>query len=64
MRLLPTADQAMKIARMIVEAHINYWGYIPHPDRLKESIAASLARAANTGTLAWADEPADKEGKS
>ena len=55
-RQLPTADDAMRIARMIVEAHINTWGYVPHPDYLKESIAASLAKAANTGTLAWTTE--------
>lgn len=52
-RELPKRDDAMLIARRIVEAHINTWGYIPHPDYLKESIAASLAKAANTGTLSW-----------
>lgn len=41
-----TEARAMLIARMIVEAHINTWGMIPHPDFLKESIAASLRRAA------------------
>lgn len=41
------ADQA---ASMIVEAHINTWGMVPHPDYIKESVAASL-RAVRNGSL-------------
>jgi hypothetical protein len=30
---------AMKTARAVVEAHIEAYGMVPHPDRLKEAIA-------------------------
>lgn len=29
-------------ARAIVEAHISYFGMVPHPDKLKETIASAL----------------------
>jgi len=43
-------DWADEAASMIVEAHINTWGMIPHPDYIKDSIAASL-RAVRNGSL-------------
>lgn len=45
-----TKDWADQIASMIVEAHINTWGMVPHPDYMKESVAASL-RAVCNGSL-------------
>jgi hypothetical protein len=38
-------DEAMLIARTLVEQHIEHWGYVPHPDFLKEAIAAELRKA-------------------
>lgn len=49
----PFNADAMVIARAIVEAHNNTWGQIPHWNYLQESIAASLGKAARTGTLKW-----------
>lgn len=42
----PKDDQAMLSARRMVEDHIRAYGMVPHPDRLKEAIAAALRRAA------------------
>lgn len=40
---LPEVNQsAMRFARKIVEDHIAAWGYIPHPDKLKDEIAFYL----------------------
>ena len=44
-------DDAMKVARAIVEAHINTWGMVPHPDYLKEAIAASLRKVVSGDPL-------------
>jgi hypothetical protein len=41
-------DAAMLAARRIVEAHIAEYGYIDHPDILKEAIAGALRRAAQS----------------
>lgn len=38
-------DPAMLAARILVEDHIAVWGMVPHPDKLKEAIAAALIRA-------------------
>jgi hypothetical protein len=35
-------DKQMKMARALVEQHIEAYGYVPHPDKLKEAIAAQL----------------------
>jgi hypothetical protein len=38
--------QAMLTARRIVEQHIETYGMVPHPDKLKEAIATKIASAA------------------
>ncbi len=43
-------DWADYAASMVVEGHINSWGMVPHPDFLKDAIAANL-RAARTGFI-------------
>lgn len=53
-------DWAMIAARRMVEAHINSWGYVPHPDFLKDMIAAGL-RKARQGNV-WPDELAQTKG--
>jgi hypothetical protein len=35
-------DDAMLIARKIVEDHIEFYGMVPHPDRIKERISRAL----------------------
>jgi hypothetical protein len=37
--------QAMLTARRLVEAHIEAYGYVPHPDKLKEAIATEIVSA-------------------
>lgn len=39
-------DEAMLIARQIVENHSYHFGMVPHPDPLKDAIARSLRAAA------------------
>jgi hypothetical protein len=36
------SNLAMMKARKLVEAHIESYGMVPHPDRLKEAIAALI----------------------
>lgn len=36
----------MLTARRLVEEHIRIYGYVPHPDKLKEAIATEIAAAA------------------
>jgi hypothetical protein len=36
-------DASMLKARAIVEQHINDFGMVPHPDKIKEAIASALA---------------------
>ena len=43
-------DWADFAASRMVEAHINSWGMVPHPDFLKDMIAAGL-RAAREQSL-------------
>lgn len=38
-------DDPMRRARKLVEAHIADYGMVPHPDKLKEAIAAELGLA-------------------
>jgi hypothetical protein len=38
-------DDAMLTARKIVEDHIEFYGMVPHPDRMKERIAGALRNA-------------------
>jgi hypothetical protein len=38
---------AMLTACRLVEEHIRVYGYVPHPDKMKEAIAAALARVAS-----------------
>jgi len=38
-------DWADIAASRMVEAHINSWGMVPHPDFLKDMIAAALREA-------------------
>lgn len=45
MSKIPNDDPAMLVARSVVEAHILHWGMVPHPDYLKEAIAAAIQRA-------------------
>jgi hypothetical protein len=42
---------AMKVARAVVEAHIENYGMVPHPDRLKEAIAELLTTGIFRGTI-------------
>lgn len=35
-------DMIMRIARRVVEAHIQEYGMVPHPDKMKEAIAAVI----------------------
>ncbi len=35
-------DEAMRMARDIVEDHIRIWGMVPSPDKMKERIASAL----------------------
>jgi hypothetical protein len=39
---LRRVDSPMGRARALVEAHIADYGMVPHPDRIKEAIAAEL----------------------
>jgi len=42
-----TAEQAMLVARRLVEDHIEIYGMVPHPDKLKEAIARELSKVAS-----------------
>ena len=42
---------AMVTARAVVEAHIEAYGMVPHPDRLKEAIAELLTTGIFRGTI-------------
>jgi uncharacterized small protein (DUF1192 family) len=54
-------NEAMLTARKLVEEHISAYGYIPHPDKIKDAVAAEIARlraaldVANQGLAAWVD---------
>lgn len=51
-------DGAMQQARALVERHIAVFGYVPHPDKIKEAIADSLRQAASVkGSDAQGAEP-------
>jgi hypothetical protein len=39
-------DEAMLIARALVEEHSYRWGMVPYPDFLKEAVAKALRTAA------------------
>lgn len=39
----------MRRARALVEAHINEYGMVPHPDKIKEAIAVELGLAEMRG---------------
>lgn len=38
-------DKAMLTARRLVEAHIQDYGMVPHPDKMKEAIAKAIEDA-------------------
>lgn len=40
-------DGAMLIARRLVEDHIQAYGMVPHPDRMKDAIATVIRRGAS-----------------
>lgn len=42
-------NDAMLIARKMVEDHIECYGMVPHPDRIKERIAGALRIAFEQG---------------
>lgn len=39
-----THDTSMLRARALVEAHISEYGFVPHPDKIKEAIATELRK--------------------
>lgn len=56
-------------ARKLVEDHIAAYGYVPHPDKLKDAIAAELgfvqlAAIPHRGALWQPPETAPKDGKA
>ena len=51
-------DWADIAASRMVEAHINSWGMVPHPDFMKDMIAAGLraARDKSMGPIQFVEE--------
>ena len=51
-------DWADHAASMVVEGHINSWGMVPHPDFLKDMIAAGLraARDKSMGPIQFVED--------
>lgn len=47
----PKAGGTMRLARMVVERHIEVYGYVPHPDKLKEAISSTLATESKLSVL-------------
>jgi hypothetical protein len=52
---LARVDAPMHRARALVEAHISDYGMVPHPDKLKEAIAAELGLRKSGPDIAHAD---------